>query len=171
MGPDHAVNTAVWLGLGWVDWTLAILWLVSLLVGLWRGLVYELLSLAAWVMAWLVALNWGPELAARLPLNEASAAPRVALGYALAFMGTLLIGALLARLLRLLVAATPLRWLDRLLGGVFGAARGALLLLAVAIVVGWTPMARSPAWQSSHAAAWLGQAGAVWQAWRPQQLR
>jgi len=170
VGPGHAATTT-WLGLGWVDWTLALLGLISVLVGLWRGLVYELLSLAAWVMAWLVALNWGPELAARLPLNEAGTAPRVALGYALCFMGTLLLGALLARLLRMLVAATPLRWIDRLLGAVFGAARGALLLLAVVIVVGWTPLSRSSAWQSSQVAVWLGQAGAAWQAWRPQQPR
>jgi membrane protein required for colicin V production len=163
--------TVAWLGLGWVDWTLVLLWTVSVLVGLWRGLVYELLSLAAWLMAWLVALNWGPDLAARLPLHEAGAMPRVALGYALAFMGTLVIGAVLARLLRLLVAATPLRWIDRLLGALFGAARGALLLLAVAIVVGWTPLAQSAAWQGSQAAAWLGHAAAAWQAWRPQPAR
>ncbi|MBN8487871.1 MAG: CvpA family protein, partial [Burkholderiales bacterium] len=122
MGPQHSTATAVWLGLGWIDWILAVLMLVSVLVGLWRGLVYELLSLAAWLMAWLVALNWGPELATRLPLTDAGAAPRVALGYAAAFLGTLILGALLARLLRMLVAATPLRWIDRLLGAVFGIA-------------------------------------------------
>jgi membrane protein required for colicin V production len=55
-------------------------------------------------------------------------------------------------LLRLLIKATPLSFLDRVLGAVFGALRGAVLLLLVATVVALTPAAQSPSWQASTAA-------------------
>jgi membrane protein required for colicin V production len=61
-----------------------------------------------------------------------------------------------ARLLRAVVHATPLQAIDRVLGALFGLLRGAVLLLAVATVVALTPAARSPSWQHSHGAAWLG---------------
>jgi membrane protein required for colicin V production len=70
----------------------------------------------------------------------------------------LVVWALLSQLLRLLVHATPLQLIDRVLGGGFGLLRGALLLLALATVLSMTPAARSPAWQHSVGAAWLGDA-------------
>jgi membrane protein required for colicin V production len=68
----------------------------------------------------------------------------------------LVVWALLSRLLRMVIHATPLQLVDRVLGGGFGLLRGAVLLLAVATVVSLTPAARSPAWQHSQGAAWLG---------------
>ena len=41
-----------------IDWTFLAVLLVSMLIGAWRGLVYELLSLAAWVVAFFAA-QWG----------------------------------------------------------------------------------------------------------------
>ena len=65
---------------------------------------------------------------------------------------------LLARLVRLIVHATPLTLIDRTLGGVFGLVRALVLLLAVATVVSFTPAVRASSWQASHGAAWLGRA-------------
>ena len=38
-----------------LDWALLAVLATSVLVGLWRGLVYELLSLAGWLVVWFVA--------------------------------------------------------------------------------------------------------------------
>ena len=59
-------------------------------------------------------------------------------------------------LAQLLMQATPLSLPDRLLGGAFGALRGAVLLLAVATVVAFTPAAQSQDWRASQGARWLG---------------
>jgi membrane protein required for colicin V production len=64
--------------------------------------------------------------------------------------------ALLARLVRLLLHATPLSWPDRMLGAGFGALRGAVLLLAVATLIAFTPAAQSRDWRASQGARWLG---------------
>jgi len=88
----------------------------------------------------------------------------VAAGFSLAFMGALIACSLLARLARLLIAATPLRLIDRVLGAGFGLVRGVLVLLAAATLLSLTPAGRSTWWQASQGAAWLD--GAV-QALRP----
>jgi membrane protein required for colicin V production len=78
--------------------------------------------------------------------------------FAVAFAAALIVWSLLARLVRMLIHATPLSVADRLLGGGFGALRGAVLLLAVATVVALTPASQSPGWRASQGARWLGQA-------------
>ncbi|WP_232539975.1 CvpA family protein [Azohydromonas aeria] len=142
-------------GLGWVDVAMLGLLLLSLLAGLWRGLVFELLSLAGYVAAWFAAQRWAPAVAEWLPWQGALPAWRTAAAYVLVFMGALLGCGLAARLLRFLVQASPLGPLDRLLGGGFGLLRGLLALLVVSTLVALTPLVHAPAWQQSGGAAWL----------------
>ena len=141
--------------LGWVDWTLLALLVLSVVVGLWRGLVFELMSLVGWVVAYVAAQLYSPWVAAHLPVGLPGSAVNQGAGFALTFVGVLIAWALLARLVRLLVHATPLTLIDRTLGAAFGLARGGVLLLALATLVAFTPAARSQPWQDSQGAAWL----------------
>ena len=154
-----AAADAQWLPtLGWVDWTLLALLAASVLVGLWRGLVFELMSLAGWVVAYVAAQVWSPEVALWLPIGARGTALNQAAGFAVAFIGVLIAWSLAARLLRMVIRATPLTLIDRSLGAAFGLMRGGVLLLALATVVAFTPAARAQAWQESQAAALLRQA-------------
>ena len=141
--------------LGWVDWALAAVLALSILVGLWRGLVFEVLSLLGWVAAYIAAQAFASMLAPMLPIGSPGSGLNQGAAFALVFVLALLAWALASRLLRLVIHATPLQVVDRVLGGGFGLLRGAVLLLAVATVVSLTPAARSPAWQDSQGAAWL----------------
>jgi membrane protein required for colicin V production len=143
---------------GWVDWVLLVVLLVSVLVGLWRGLVFEVLSLAGWVAAFIAAQALAPALASVLPIGVPGSALDHGVAFLVAFVLALVLWALASRLVRLLIDATPLQPVDRVLGGVFGLARGAVLLLVIATVVLLTPAQRSPAWQQSRGAVWLGAA-------------
>jgi membrane protein required for colicin V production len=142
--------------LGWVDWALAAVLAVSIAVGLWRGLVFEVLSLLGWVAAYVAAQAFASSAAPMLPIGAPGSGLNQGAAFALVFMFALLAWALASRLLRLVIHATPLQLVDRVLGGGFGLLRGAVLLLAVATVVSLTPIARSPAWQQSQGAVWLG---------------
>lgn len=143
---------------GWVDLLLGATLALSVVVGLWRGLVFELMSLAGWVVAYVAAQLWSPQVAGWLPLAEPGSAQRQGLAFALSFLGVLIAWTLLARLVRLVIHATPLTFIDRLLGAGFGLVRGAVLLLAVATVVAFTPAAQARPWQDSLGAAWLSAA-------------
>jgi membrane protein required for colicin V production len=145
------INT---LQLGWLDYTLLSVLAISVLVGLMRGLVFECLSLVGWVVAWFGA-QWGaPQLMPLLP--PVMAHPGAAFG--ICFVGALIVWTLLAKLIRLIIHATPLSLIDRLLGSGFGLLRGGVLLLAVATVVLLSPLGKSPAWQASPVAQALGTA-------------
>ncbi len=144
--------------LGWVDLTLLAVLTVSVVVGLWRGLVFELMSLVGWVVAYVAAQAWSSLLAPHLPVGAPGSALQQGAAFALTFLAVLIAWAMLARLARLLVHATPLTFIDRVLGAGFGLLRGAVLLLAVSTVVAFTPAARSQPWQDSVGAAWLGAA-------------
>jgi membrane protein required for colicin V production len=141
--------------LGPVDWILLAILALSVLIGLWRGLVFEVLSLLGWVAAYFAAQWFAPTMSAHLPVGVRGDAINHAAGFALTFILVLVLWALAARLVKMLVTASPLSALDRMLGAVFGLLRGLVLLLAIATVVAMTPAVRSPAWSESRGAAWL----------------
>ena len=147
--------------LPWLDWAWLALLLVSVLIGLWRGFVFECLSLAGWVVAWFAAQWAAPQLAPNLPIGAPASALNLAAALVICFVLALLIWSLAARLVRMLIQATPLSIADRLLGAVFGALRALVLALAITSVVALTPAAQSKPWRASTGARWLIQTLAV----------
>ncbi|MFM9917171.1 MAG: CvpA family protein [Rhizobacter sp.] len=138
-----------------VDIAVLAVLLLSMAVGAWRGLVFELMSLVGWFAAYLAAQWASPAVSPYMPIGVPGSSINHAAAFAATFIGALLGWTLLARLLKVLLHATPLGLVDRLLGAVFGLLRGVVLLLAVAAVVTRTPWAQSPTWQQSTGAAWL----------------
>jgi membrane protein required for colicin V production len=141
--------------LGWVDIGLAAFLLLSVLVGLMRGVVFELLSLVGWFVAYFVGLWLTPMFVAYIHIGAPGSMLNYVVTFACVFLVALVVWSIGARLVRALIRATPLSPLDRLLGAGFGFVRGLVVLLIVAAVVGISPWGRSPAWQSSQGVAWL----------------
>lgn len=146
------------MNLGWVDIGLLSLLVLSVLVGLVRGLTLEVLSLIGWAVAYVVALTALPWLSPHLPIGSPGSGLRTAAAFFTGFVLALVAWALLARLISLLIKATPLQVLDRVLGAGFGLVRGLVLLLVVATLVSLTPWSRSSDWRASQGAMWLNVA-------------
>ena len=132
-----------------LDWIFIAVLLVSLLLGAWRGLVYEVLALLSWIAAFILAQWFAPDLAPKLPLGGASAVLRYALAFVLVFVLGVFVGGLLAKLVKKLFAAVGLQPADRALGAAFGLLRGVILLLAATVVMELTPLKLSRWWQES----------------------
>lgn len=141
--------------MGWVDLVLLGVLAVSVLLGLWRGLVFEILSILGWVVAYFACPYAAPFIANWLPQDKLAPNLLHALSLVLAFMLILLLWGLSARLLRALIHATPLSIIDRVLGGGFGVLRGVLIGLLAVVLVSMTPAVRSGPWQESQVAPWL----------------
>lgn len=141
-----------------LDWIIGGVLLASMLVGVWRGLVYEVLSVLSWIAAFFLAQWFAPDAAARLPMQGAGAALRYAGGFVLVFIVAAFAGGLIAFLMSKLVAAVGLRPMDRAMGGMFGLVRGVVLVLAAAAVVSLTPLRDSEDWQASVGARWADAA-------------
>ncbi len=138
-----------------VDLAMLAVLLLSMAVGAWRGLAFELMSLLGWLAAYLAAQWFHTAVAPFVPIGTPGSALNHAAAFALTFIAALIVWGLLARLLKMLIHATPLSGVDRLLGAAFGVLRGGILLLAVAAVVTRTPWTETPTWQHSMGAAWL----------------
>ncbi len=149
--------------MNWADYTIVAVLLLSVLMGLMRGFVGEVLALACWVLAFWVAWEYGPPLADAFSASISVPSVRVMLGYAICFITVLIAGAILGFLLRKLVAGSGLSGSDRLLGMVFGLVRGLALITLVVFMIGFTPFQRDPWWHESrllpsfqNGARWLG---------------
>ena len=140
--------------LSFLDWFFVAVLALSLVMGLWRGLVFELISLASWVFAFALAQLFALDAARWLPMTETAETVRYGAGFALVFVLAVFAGGLLASLTRKLIASTGLRPVDRVLGGVFGLLRGMLVMLAFAAVVALTPLKSSGWWLESVGAQW-----------------
>lgn len=123
--------------------------LASLLLGAWRGLVYEVLSVASWIAAFILAQWFAPDMAQKLPMTGSGEAVRYAAGFVLVFILSVFAGGLVAALAKKLFAAVGLQPIDRVLGAAFGLLRGVVLLLTATVVISMSPLKSGEWWQES----------------------
>ena len=143
------------VALSWVDLALATVLLISIALGIWRGLIFEVMSLAGWVIAYFAASPLAPVVEDLLPDSVTSKFGPAMLHMvclALAFFFVLLVWGLASRLIKMLIHATPLSAIDRLGGAGFGALRGVFIALLLVLVIGASPLAESSTWRASRAA-------------------
>lgn len=141
-----------------LDWIFVAILLGSMLLGAWRGLVYEVLSLLGWVVAFVVARTWAQEVAVWLPMDGWDMQLRYAAAFVLLLVGAMFAWGVVSWLCKQLIEAVGLRPVDRTLGALFGVLRGVLLLLVLALVIQYTPLHKALWWQESAVAPWLTQA-------------
>ena len=135
--------------MNWVDVVIAGVLAVSVLIGLWRGLVAEVLSLAIWVGSIWVAWAFGPRMAALFEHSIRAPELRLLAGYGVCLVAVLIVGALVKAVFQRLVAGSGLSGPDRALGVLFGFGRGVLLVALMVFLLGLTPVTREPWWRQS----------------------
>ncbi|SEO80299.1 MULTISPECIES: CvpA family protein [unclassified Luteibacter] len=150
--------------MNWADYVILAVLFLSVLIGLMRGLISEVLSLVIWVAAFWLAWMFGPTVATYFEGSVPLPTARMAIGYGLCFIVVLLVGAVFRFLIGRLVSGTGLGGVDRLFGSLFGLARGVLIVSAVVFMLEFTPLPAQPLWRESTMlpqfaapAAWLGQ--------------
>ena len=152
-----------------LDWVFLAVLLLSFLLGVWRGLVFELLSLAAWFGAFVAAQVWGYEISTMLPMAGSSEAVRLGAGFACVFVLAIFVGGMLAVLVKKLVAAVGLSPFDRLLGAGFGLIRGVLILTVAGVLISLTPLKNSVLWRESAGASLIKHVFKGLQPFLPQE--
>lgn len=140
------------------DWIAVALIGVSMLFGLMRGLVFEVISLIGWVAAFIAAQWLASGVAGWLPFGDPQGAWRYPLAFVLVFVAVVFGVGLVAALTRKLITVVGLRPVDRILGAAFGAARGMVALLVFAVVVHLLVLSDSAWWHESRSAIVLDAA-------------
>jgi membrane protein required for colicin V production len=133
------------------DYLVLLVLACSIIISLLRGLVKEILSLLAWIMSFVIANAYGQTLAQMLPNVIPGSATRLIVAFVALFIGVRLLMALVSLALESVIKATGLSLADRGLGGLFGLARGLVIVLAVVLLCGLTTIPKQPFWRD----AWL----------------
>ena len=154
----------------WLDYTVITIAVLSALLGWWRGLVYEVLSLLGWIAAILVARLFAASIVPYMPVALGAEAVRTAIAYAALFIVTLIIGGIVAWLLSKLVKFVGLGWLDSLLGVLFGVLRGVLIVLVLVLLAGMTSLPKGQPWRDAWLSKPLENVALATRAWLPDNV-
>jgi membrane protein required for colicin V production len=143
---------------------------LSAVFAFWRGLVRVVMSLVGLVAAVLAAIHFSPWASNLLLVVSDNAVTRYMAAFALIFIAVALIFALLGWMLSKAVRAVGLGFIDRLLGAVFGVARGVLIVVVGVLFAGLTTLPRQEWWQNAAFAPPLVIAALSLRPWLPAAL-
>lgn len=135
--------------MNWVDFAIIGIILLSVIIGLWRGFVQEMLSLVGWVLAVWVTITFNEPLEQWLQPQIETPILRTALAMGLLFFGVLLLSTLVNFFLARLIGRAGLSKVNRTVGLAFGVARGVLLITVAVLLAGLTNVPRESWWHQS----------------------
>jgi len=155
----------------WADYLILVIIGASILVGIFRGFIKEVFSLAVWVAAFWAAFTFSDGVAELMTEGVSLPSARVAIAFIGIFLLTLLVGGLLNYLIGELVVKTGLSGTDRMFGAVFGGVRGLVLVLGLLIVAEFTPLPNDPWWSNSTMVQSMLPLSEWLQRWLPTNIR
>lgn len=131
------------------DYLVLVVLICSIIISTLRGLVREILSLLSWIVSFVVANAYGEELATLLPAMFTGNMTRLIVAFLALFVGVRLLMGLISMAIDAAVKAAGLSLADRGLGGLFGLARGLVLVLAGVLLCGMTAIPQQPFWRDA----------------------
>lgn len=134
----------------WVDYLILGIVLVSAVIGLFRGFFREVISLVAWVVAFVVATQFTEPVSHLLDGSIQTPSLRKAVTGMGLFVVVLLLGGVINFFVGKLVSGSGLAGTDRSIGAAFGLVRGAVLVIILMLLASLTPMPQDPWWRESQ---------------------
>lgn len=132
-----------------LDLVLLALTALSVVLGLWRGLVRESFSVLAWLAGFPIASYFALDVRHWMNLSDTSPAVAYVLAWVLVFVLVWLVCRVFSTVLSGALSLVGLGVFNRLLGALFGLMRAALALMVFVILIRLTPFANDPLWRSS----------------------
>lgn len=131
------------------DLVVLIIFIVSVLLSIVRGIVRESLSLAGWVIAYMAAKIFAKDFVIVLPLSITDDSLRMVISYVAVFLAVLIVMSMVTMLASALIRTVGLGLVDRSLGALFGFARGLLVVLLLVLSAGLTTLPQEPFWKKA----------------------
>jgi len=143
---------------------------ISVLLSVIRGAVRELVSLAGWVVAFMVANYFAAQFAPKLPHAITGESLRMVLAFSVLFLLSLLAMGVIAMLASTVTKKAGLGLADRFFGSLFGLARGLLVIMVIVLAGGLTALPQEPFWRKAVLSGPLENAVMMAIPWLPQDL-
>jgi membrane protein required for colicin V production len=126
--------------LHWIDLAIIAIIALSVLTGLFRGFVKELVALCVWILAFWLAYNYSQALDPWLQSYIQEQSARTAVAFIAVLFATLLAGGVVNALLSFILKRSGLSGTDRTLGMGFGFVRGVFLVALLMVSVKMTSL-------------------------------
>lgn len=143
---------------------------ISLLLGMMRGAVKEIFSLASWVVAFLAAKIFSVPLAQVLEPAVTNASLRLLTAFVILFVFALIVMALISLLISAAIKKIGLGPIDRLLGSIFGVLRGVLIMVVLVVLGGMTALPQQSDWRNALTSAWFESLASAVKPWLPDAM-
>ncbi len=151
------------------DYTVIAIVVMSMLLGMWRGIIYEVLALLGWLSAFLIARWLAADVAAMLPALITVADIRTAIAYVILFITTLFLSSSIAWFIsKAITKLGNLGWTVWVLGALFGIARGTMLVLVLVLIAGLTSWPKDPIWREATLSKPLQELALASLVWLPE---
>ncbi|MEB0138457.1 MULTISPECIES: CvpA family protein [unclassified Undibacterium] len=131
------------------DYIVLLILLCSVVISTMRGLIKEILSLVSWIVAFVLANAYSELVSAWLPAVFPGQIVRLIVAFLALFIGVRLLMALVMRAVDAIIKASGMSLADSGLGGIFGLARGCVLVLAAVLVCGMTAIPQQAFWKNA----------------------
>lgn len=128
---------------------------MCVIISMMRGVIAEVASLVTWIVAFVAARMFGQDFAEAFLSSVQPHVLSVAVGFILVFAAAWLVMYLLRSLLTAIVGTLGLGGVNRLLGGVFGALKGVLIVTFVVVVCSFTDLPNTDGWKNSISAPYF----------------
>lgn len=153
------------------DYTVIAIVVMSMLLGMWRGIIYEVLALLGWLSAFLIARWLAADVAAMLPALITVADIRTAIAYVILFITTLFLSSSIAWFVsKAITKLGNLGWTVWVLGALFGIARGTILVLVLVLIAGLTSWPKDPIWREATLSRPLQNLALASLVWLPESV-
>jgi len=150
------------LQFNWADYVVLLVVSLSIIISLMRGFIKESLSLATWVIAFWVSLTFADNLANMLSVYIETPSLQMGVSFISIFVAVIIIGALVNKLICLMVQKSGLSGTDRMIGMLFGFGRGIVIIALLLLLGNLASLNEDPWWKESKlighiepAAEWL----------------
>ncbi len=145
--------------------------LVFTAIGAWRGLVREVISALTWVLSGVLAWFFAGKLSAIFKGMVDDPALRQLLAFVLIFIAVFVLGIVASWFIhKHLPRKRGFRIANNVLGGLIGAARGGVIVIAVFLVAGLTSFPQRPWWREASLTPYFERAAVTVAGYMPRDI-
>jgi membrane protein required for colicin V production len=133
----------------WFDIVILLVISVSTIVSIVRGFAKDSISLAAWILAFIIAITLADKFAIILPDSMENPRLRAGVSITVLFLATLIMGMVANFLLAGFINMVKMRNIDRGLGALFGFARGIVIICLLVVIGSYIGLNEADWWEDS----------------------
>ncbi len=137
------------MNMPWIDIVIIAFFVISILVGIYRGFVKETLSVGSWALAAFIAFQYGEQASVYIKPYVNKEPLDLAIAYVAVFLVSLILLSIISHIISQIFDSSGMKGIDRSIGSIFGALRAAAIVVVLILVGRFMAMDNQQWWLDS----------------------